>query len=213
MDSLWRPTESARRDHRWYRNRVAQEAQDSMTETIIMLIRHGEKPGEDGPPHGIDRDGERDPHALSVRGWTRAGALAAAFSRLPTAAHPALVVPERIIATRSTADYHSKREIDTATPIARRLGIEVDTSYGHDESAQLRSSVITDGRPTLIVWHHGSMTDLIRSFPIGNPAELPEKWPDHRFDLIWVLTRGQGQADFRFVPLNQDLLDGDEPSG
>ena len=41
-----------------------------------MFIRHGEKPGENGPPHGINHDGEHDPHSLSVRGWTRAGALA-----------------------------------------------------------------------------------------------------------------------------------------
>ena len=44
---------------------------------IIMLVRHGEKPGEGSPPHGVNKHGERDEHSLSVQGWTRAGALAA----------------------------------------------------------------------------------------------------------------------------------------
>jgi hypothetical protein len=35
---------------------------------------HGEKPGESGKPHGINVDGEHDPHSLSVRGWRLAGA-------------------------------------------------------------------------------------------------------------------------------------------
>ena len=41
---------------------------------IIMLVRHGEKPGEGSPPHGVNKHGERDEHSLSVQGWTRAGA-------------------------------------------------------------------------------------------------------------------------------------------
>ena len=58
----------------------------------IVLIRHGEKPGQDGPPHGVNRHGEHDDHSLSVRGWTRAGALAAMFARAPHADHPAVAV-------------------------------------------------------------------------------------------------------------------------
>ncbi|MEY4015909.1 MAG: hypothetical protein RIS46_905, partial [Actinomycetota bacterium] len=49
-----------------------------------MFIRHGEKPGEHGPPHGINHDGEHDPHSLSLRGWTRAGALAGLLARGPS---------------------------------------------------------------------------------------------------------------------------------
>lgn len=178
----------------------------------VMFIRHGEKPGDDGPPHGIDHDGERDPHALSVRGWTRAGALASHFTRLPNPSQPQLVVPQRIIATKASADYHSKRELNTATPLARRLGIAVDTSFAHDEAAQLSMSVLQDARPALIVWHHGSMVDLVKTFPIGNVGDIPAKWPHGRFDLIWVLTRAPEQPTFHFTALPQDLLDGDSPN-
>jgi len=186
------------------------------TETVgpqtVMFIRHGEKPGDGGPPHGIDHDGERDDHALSVRGWTRAGALAPYFTYRANSTKLKLAIPERIIATKANSDYHSKREVNTETPLARRLGLAVDTSFAHDEVAQLSASVLSDGRPTLIVWHHGSMVDLVKTFPIVNLGDVPEKWPHDRFDLIWVLTRAAGQATFQFTSAAQELLDGDEPN-
>src|SRR5271166_6543976 len=46
----------------------------------LMLIRHGEKEPDSGPPpYGIDADGEQDKHSLSPRGWQRAGALVRFF--------------------------------------------------------------------------------------------------------------------------------------
>jgi hypothetical protein len=174
-----------------------------------MFIRHGEKPGEDGPPHGINRDGEHDPHALSVRGWTRAGALAGLFAHAPTPSHPGLQVPGRIVATAFTHDYRSRREVDTATPLARRLGIEIDDDFDHSHAAALSRSILDDPRPTLVVWHHGSMSDLLAHFPISNVDEVPRHWPDDRFDLIWVLRRDPDAVEYRFLSLGQALLDGD----
>lgn len=179
------------------------------TPAVVMFIRHGEKPSDDGAPHGIDHDGERDPHALSVRGWTRAGALTGLFTGLPNPGQPHLVVPQRIVATKSTDDYRSKREVNTATPLAKRLGITVDTDFDHDHTTQLCSSIVADGRPTLVVWHHGSMADLVKAFPIDNGAEVPEKWPHDRFDLIWILTRQNPDSPFHFTTGSQGLLDGD----
>jgi hypothetical protein len=177
-----------------------------------MFIRHGEKPSDDGAPHGIDHDGEKDPHALSVRGWTRAGALTGLFTALPNSAQPQLVVPQRIVATKSTEDYRSKREVNTATPLAQRLGLAVDTDFDHDHNAQLCSSILADGRPTLVVWHHGSMADLVGAFPIANREDVPAKWPHDRFDLIWILTRQSPDYDFRFTTGSQGLLAGDTTS-
>jgi len=176
---------------------------------VVMFIRHGEKPGDSGPPHGINHKGESDPHSLSVRGWTRAGALAVLFAHAPYATHPSVVVPARIVATKSTDDYKSKREVDTATPLAHRLGIEVDESFDHEHSAALGASILADSRPTLVVWHHGSMTDVIDTLPVSNRADIPHHWPEDRFDLIWVLTKSPGADEFRFDVVAQQLLDGD----
>ena len=47
---------------------------------MIMLIRHAEKPlHPSDSPHGVNPDGQGDPHSLTVTGWIRAP---------PTAAHP-----------------------------------------------------------------------------------------------------------------------------
>lgn len=52
------------------------------------MIRHGEKPPDSPPPHGVDVDGEHDPHSLVPRGWQRAGALATLFAPRDAAGRP-----------------------------------------------------------------------------------------------------------------------------
>lgn len=180
---------------------------------VIMFIRHAEKPGEDGPPHGINHDGEHDPHSLSVRGWTRAGALAGLFAYAPTELHPQIVVPKRVVATRFTHDYSSRREVDTATPLALRLDIPIDDDFDHTQAKALSRSILDDPRPTLVVWHHGSMSDLLARFPISNGDDVPKRWPEDRFDLIWVLVLDPKTQDYRFLSVSQALLDGDAPPG
>ena len=46
-----------------------------------MLIRHSEKPlHPSGSPHGVNPDGQHDPHSLTVTGWIRAGTLVELFA-------------------------------------------------------------------------------------------------------------------------------------
>lgn len=177
---------------------------------IIMFLRHGEKPGDSGPPHGVNRHGEIDDHCLSVLGWTRAGALASLFAQAPSASHPHLTKPERIIATRPTSEARSKREMDTASPTAHRLGIKVIDRHARGNEADLVSEVLATPEPTLIVWHHGAMAKLVRQFPVANAGDIPQDWPEERFDLIWVLVLDPGpQRAYRFIEVPQMLLGDD----
>ena len=48
--------------------------------TKIMVIRHGEKPLRTPPPYGVTAEGRREKESLTIRGWQRAGALAAFFA-------------------------------------------------------------------------------------------------------------------------------------
>ena len=79
---------------------------------IIMFVRHGEKPGEGSPPHGVNHHGESDEHSLSVQGWTRAGALARSVRPCP------LQVPSPYRATgphiRNPADPRSEEQAGDA---------------------------------------------------------------------------------------------------
>ena len=178
---------------------------------IIMFVRHGEKPGDGSPPHGVNRHGERDEHSLSVRGWIRAGALASLFAHAPSKSHPHIVRPGRIFATRPTHEAKSKRELHTAEPTARRLKLEVADSHTHGNEEDLVKEVLSRPQPALIVWHHGTMAKLAGHFPIVNSGEIPKHWPDERFDLIWVLERQPGaELKYRFVVVPQMLLADDE---
>lgn len=179
----------------------------------VMFIRHGEKPSDHGVPHGINHHGEHDSHSLSVRGWTRAGGLAGLLAHGPWTSHPHVAVPERIVATRPTPEAKSRRELDTATPLAQRLNIVVEDDFTHGHEELLRLSILADPRPALIVWHHGTLSRLVRGFPITNSGDVPHDWPEHRFDLIWVLTRQPGEDAYTFTSVDQMLLEGDEGTG
>lgn len=175
----------------------------------LMFIRHGEKPADHGAPLGVDRHGQPDEHSLSVRGWTRAGALAALFDHPPRDDDSVVVRPGRVLATQPSAGYRSKRERDTAEPTAERLGLTVDDRFAHDQLKQAAAALVADDTDALVVWHHGSLPDLLALLPLSQPAAVPSAWPADRFDLIWTLTDdGTGRYDFRQVA--QDLLSGDE---
>ncbi len=178
-----------------------------------MFVRHGEKPAHGSPPHGVNHHGEPDEHSLSVRGWTRAGALAGLFAYAPAKSHPHIVQPGRIFATKSTHEAKSKREKYTAAPVAERLNVDVVDSYAHGDEKDLANQVLGQSEPTLIVWHHGTLSKLVRHFPIANMDDVPKHWPEERFDLIWVLVRQPGaEPKYRFVVVPQMLLVDDQES-
>ena len=102
-----------------------------------MFVRHGEKPAHGSPPHGVNHHGEPDEQSVSVRGWTRAGALAGLFAHAPAKSHPHIVQPGRVFATRPTHEAKSKREKYTATPVAERLKVHVMDSYAHGDEKDL----------------------------------------------------------------------------
>src|SRR5579864_5080663 len=97
----------------------------------VLIIRHGEKTGEQWPGPGLTRNGKPDEASLVVRGWQRAGAWAALFgSGLGGADYPK---PERIFAVDPKGDpkgdqreQPSRRPYETAKPLAARLGFPID---------------------------------------------------------------------------------------
>ena len=174
-----------------------------MANSPIMFIRHAEKPQKQ--QKGVTPDGEHDEHSLSVQGWTRAGALAVLFSH--TTEDSGITPPARIIATAPSHSYRSKREHDTALPTAKRLGITIEATPIPADYEHLAVDIQQGDRPTLIVWHHGSIPDFVRAFPISNPSDVPSTWPEERFDVIWALDP-EGDT-FRWRTIPQQLLEGD----
>jgi broad specificity phosphatase PhoE len=176
----------------------------------IMFIRHGEKPGESGAPFGVNQHGKEDSHALSVRGWQRAGALAGLFKLAQQSGYPGLVTPAAIYATAPNSDSHSTREFNTAQPLADALKVQVNVDYPHGHEHHLATHIAGQTDPTLVVWHHGEIPAAIAQFPVANMSDVPSAWPEERFDLVWVLKRNADASQYTFSQLNQKLLDGDQ---
>jgi broad specificity phosphatase PhoE len=177
-----------------------------------MFTRHGEKPSESGTPFGVDQHGEKDEHALSVRGWQRAGALAGLFQMNASAKYPGVVKPGVIYATAPSSQSHSTREFNTAEPLAKALGLAVNTDFEHGHEHKLVKHVLEQNENALVVWHHGEIPAALSSFAISNASEVPDEWPEERFDLIWVLTNVDKGTSYRFTSVNQQLLSGDFPA-
>ena len=173
--------------------------------TLVMIIRHAEKPAGAHPPLGIDADGNPDPHSLTVQGWTRAGALVELFAPGSGTTRQGLARPTAVYAAGGTGG-EGQRPRETVTPLAARLGLPVTTTYAKGSEAALAAEVGRRRGATLISWQHEEIPALATAFGAITPTP-PSKWPDSRFDLVWVLTpAGTG---WTFAQTPQLLLAGD----
>ncbi|HEX6842779.1 MAG TPA: hypothetical protein VF113_14685 [Stellaceae bacterium] len=160
---------------------------------LVLIIRHGEKP-------------EAGDRRLAPRGYQRAGALSALFDAEHNgAAYPAI---DALFAATNTKESH--RPVATLKPLARMLDLAIDDSHTEKEHERLAATVLNrryDGKVVLICWHHGQIPALATAL---GAKDVPPKWPDERFDLVWRLDYGDAaMPTFRIVP--QLLLHGDRP--
>ncbi|MFC4909102.1 hypothetical protein [Actinomadura gamaensis] len=167
---------------------------------LVMIIRHGEKPAGTGAPYGVTADGERSDGSLTVRGWTRAGALASLFA---APARPGLRRPDRIFAASPEGD-RALRHSQTVTPLAERLGQHLDLTFGKGDEKKLGKHLAALTGVTLVAWEHHAIPDIAKGLGASTPA-----WPDDRFDLVWLFTRSSAAWTFTQAP--QLLLSGDRP--
>lgn len=176
--------------------------------TKIMLIRHAEKPDKDGSIRGVDETGAHDPSELSIRGWQRAGALVRFFAPPARAfSHPALATPDVIFACSPNDHAKSVRSAHTVELLARFLNqdINLDHSVGAEEGVA-RAASASHG-VVLIAWEHDALPDIAAAI-VGDSHTCPAKWPDPRFDLVWVLDRKAPGWTLTQTP--QLLLPGDQ---
>jgi hypothetical protein len=193
----------------------------------VMIIRHGEKLGD---PAEDSASGGRH---LSVRGSARAAALPSLFlpqgpstpecklalgqsafsaayeeKTIPSPA-PRFSTPDFIFAT--AASHHSDRPIETVTPTAAALGLDIDDSYSNssDDIARLANDILTKsdyaGKVVLICWHHGTIDALATALQ-GTGAQ---KWHGSVFDRLWLMDYA-GSSTPAIQQFGQELLFTDE---
>ncbi|MEU7146040.1 histidine phosphatase family protein [Nocardia sp. NPDC046473] len=179
----------------------------------VMIIRHAEKPTGSGGPRGVTEDGDKDNESLTVRGWTRAGALAELFAPRAGDGTPAplrvgLSRPATIFASNPGGDG-SKRPQQTVTPLAQALSVSVDTRFTKGQEAELVAALPGTRGPVLISWQHESIGAIVEHLGAVDPAP-PKSWPGERFDMVYVFTRRGDGWGFTQVP--EILLAGDSPT-
>jgi hypothetical protein len=153
----------------------------------ILIVRHAEK-----------NDNKSDIH-LNARGYARAAALPTLFpARFDT--------PEFLFASKQSA--HSNRPLETITPLARALRLQIDNTFTNEDYAGLARHVLGKpvyaGKTVLICWHHGNIPALARALGIKD-ASAP--WPEMQFDRVWRITFADGVPALTDLP--QRLLPGD----
>ncbi|HSI51847.1 MAG TPA: hypothetical protein VLA61_26565 [Ideonella sp.] len=172
----------------------------------VMLIRHGEKPSEDGVQFGVGPRGQADDNGLSVRGWQRAGALVRLFSPLSgQAIRAGLAVPSALFAP-ATVPSGSERPRLTLLPLAEMLSMPIRSHVAKGDEASLAELARTTDGVVLVCWSHQGLSAIARDL-VGGDQWVPSRWPADRFDMVWIIDFDQGRTRFTQVP--QCLLAGD----
>jgi hypothetical protein len=171
--------------------------------SLVMLIRHGEKPPPSGEaPLGVTADGTKDKHSLTVRGWTRAGALIGFFAT----AHDGVEPPTKIYAAMAdTGGPHGRRASETVTPLAEAANIPLDLSIAVGNEADLATAILADEGVVLVSWEHHNIPVIVRALGV---ADFSLTWPDDRFDLVWICRQTPG--GWNFSQIGQHLLGSDK---
>jgi hypothetical protein len=184
--------------------------------TTIMIIRHAEKPPSAppyGPPYGVLGTGDKDQESLTIQGWQRAGALSCFFDpAYGPLQNSHLAKPQFLYASKQKNLKHSSRPDETITPLANKLGLEININFMKGEEEKMVEDALQKSGIVLICWQHENIPTSTNEGPgiakyildTGSynfnqvPQRLlygdspdpikgaPDKWPDARFDVVWV---------------------------
>jgi len=143
----------------------------------VVILRHAEKPSDEADPD------------LSPAGRKRAAMLAQA---LPKQFSP---INSLFAAARSR---NSNRSVETITPLANALGLEIDDRFADHEYAALAGILLNEeqylGSCIIICWHHAHIPDLavelgVDRLDIENaPGISNGRWDESVFDRLWILS-------------------------
>jgi hypothetical protein len=174
-----------------------------------MIIRHGEKPPDDGSEAGVSPDGKADPEDLIVRGWQRSGALVRFFAPLAGRfADPEITTPDVIFASAVAKHSKSLRPQHTVGALAEFLGQKLVLDHPKGDENGLVADVLSRGGTVLVAWEHEAIPAIANQI-LGNATTCPQKWPGDRFDVVWVFDSKGDPVVWTFTQVAQRLLAGD----
>jgi broad specificity phosphatase PhoE len=141
-----------------------------MARQTILIIRHADKP-EPGGDGGVDAVGVPDKNSLTPRGWQRAGIWAELFA--PSLGQQRLLPkPSAIFASAPASKAEiaaghggskSRRPLETISPLAAKLGIDVDLRFAKGQEADLAAASPANGRENAST---SSFTSIVSTLPL-----------------------------------------------
>ena len=161
------------------------DKQDSPDSNLkVVIIRHGEKPASGGDN-------------LSCQGQNRA-------TKLPEIITQKFGKPDYIYvpALKSDKSTAHSRMFQTATPLAIKYDIAINSKYSETDYADIANSVFKKTGTVLMVWSHSEIPALAEALGVSDAPD----WQKQDFDGVWVLT----YADIK-PRLTQDI-EGINPS-
>ncbi len=177
----------------------------------IMILRHGEKPDKGDSVHGVDQEGEHDKDDLSPKGWQRSGALIRFFNPVNGQfSNAVLARPNVIFAASPEGHVKSLRSQNTVRALADSLELRLNLKHTKGEEKALVKDALAQDGVVLIAWEHNAILD-IANLILDNETTSPQKWPDSRFDLVWVLDQQAPTGGWKFTQVPQLLLPDDSP--
>ena len=170
---------------------------------VIVLLRHAEKPNPSTGGEAVDAKGRADTQGLSVRGWQRAGALAALFGGRCATARPGMLArPDVMFAAEDPGRSH--RPHDTLLPLAELLELQIRPLPSNGDQGEAARQLLRCAGTVLVSWRHRELPPLARALLPEMPQQVPAVWDERRFDLFWVI------ASSRLIVVPQLLLAGDQ---
>ena len=166
-------------------------ATSARAEQTIVFFRHGEK-----PPGGLGQ--------LTCQGLNRALALPDVLLRkfgrpdYLYAPNPAVKMPD------PAGSFFYVRPLATIEPVAIRAGRSVNTRYGYNDVAGLRSVLVTSSKANatvFVAWEHAYLVRVVRSImnAYGGGVTVPE-WTSGDYDSLYIVrinyANGRIEADF-----------------
>lgn len=138
----------------------------------VVLLRHAEKPLS-GPE-------------LSEKGWERARALPQIFSQHPELNKFGFAVA--VYGMSPSREGRSVRSIQTVSPLAESLGLEVRADFQGDDYRQLVREISNHrdyaGKLVVVCWRREEIPAIIETFG----ATPIEKVRSNQYDTLWMLT-------------------------
>jgi hypothetical protein len=147
-----------------------------LKDATVLLIRHGEKPGNPG----IDR--VEDGTDLSQPGRERAHAYVAFFqpysaTEAGTGKAHTKIEPDGLFAAKDSHMSHRPRL--TLEPLAVNRGLDLNCDYEDDKLKELIKALeTTPARNILVCWHHGKLIELANMLlKKSERSPFPPEWP------------------------------------